>query len=115
MVYGSRISISKDDIEYLNVDFKKYTKNQLVNNLGREIGKKVINEIIESSNSMTGGMDYELRVVAYSMQEFSERIKLLRSRISHLSKADQTNILNVFIGEDDNRYNRYNKNEKIYI
>ena len=113
MVYGNRISISKDDLEFSNIDLGNYTKSKISMGMGEEIANKMMKDVEEIDNPMTGGKDYELRLVAYPMREFSSRIKELKLRISHLSSSTQTDIINVFIGEDDNRYKK--DDGKVYI
>ena len=115
MVYGNRISITEEQLYNNNagMDIIGYTKKELAYGIGVNISNNLNGAITEEDSPERGIKTFELRIVAYSMSEFSEKIKSLKNKISHLKPKEQTEILNIFNGEDDNRYKK--DDGKVYI
>ena len=113
MIYGNIIQMTKEEIEYANIDYIDFVKGNLFKGLYKELHKNLKDTIKESKNEMTGNTEFEFRVVAFGVEEYSNMIKTLKQRISRLTTAEQTAIINLFTSDDVNRYHK--ENQKIYI
>ena len=111
MIYSSRVSISKEQLEFSNLDLMEYSIKDLFAGMLDEFYKNLKGEVQEKENEYQNTLELDLRLVVFSQGEYANMIKHLREKISHLPTEDQASIMKIF-REDEIKYL---KNPKVYI